>query len=76
MVIFKLLVLSYMHTTLFFSFFYSKNMSKFHVVLQYKKKFESTNIVLTFINIDFLRLFKLGGRVVKCESKKLTPTSR
>ena len=32
MAIFKLLVLSYMHTTLYFSLFYSKNMNKFYVV--------------------------------------------
>ena len=32
MAIFKLLVLSYMHATLYFSFFYSKNMNKFYVV--------------------------------------------
>ena len=32
MAIFKLLVLSYMHTTLYFLLFYSKNMNKFYVV--------------------------------------------
>ena len=32
MAIFKLLVLFYMHTTLYFSFFYSNNMNKFHAV--------------------------------------------
>ena len=32
MAIFKLLVLSYMHTTLYFSFFYSNNITKFYVV--------------------------------------------
>ena len=32
MVIFKLLVLSYMHTTLYISFFYSKTVTKFYVV--------------------------------------------
>ena len=32
MVIFKLLVLSYMHTTLYFLFFHSNNMNKFYVV--------------------------------------------
>ena len=32
MAIFKLLVLSYMHTTLYFSFFYLNNMNKFYVV--------------------------------------------
>ena len=32
MAIFKLLVLSYMLTTLYISFFYSNNISKFYVV--------------------------------------------
>ena len=32
MAIFKLLLLSYMHTTLYFSFFYSNDMNKFYVV--------------------------------------------
>ena len=32
MAIFKLLVLSYMHTTLYISFFYSSNITKFYVV--------------------------------------------
>ena len=32
MAIFKLLVPSYMHTTLYISFFYSNNMAKFYVV--------------------------------------------
>ena len=32
MAILKLLVLSYMLTTLYFSFFYSNNISKFYVV--------------------------------------------
>ena len=32
MAIYKLLVLSYMHTTLYFSFFCSKNMNKFYDV--------------------------------------------
>ena len=32
MAIFKLLVLSYMHTTLYFSLFYSNHMIKFYVV--------------------------------------------
>ena len=41
MAIFKLLVLSYMLTTLYFSFFYSNNITKFYVVRKYKKKFES-----------------------------------
>ena len=32
MAIFKLLVLSYMHTTLYNSFFYSNSITKFYVV--------------------------------------------
>ena len=32
MAIFKLLVLSYMHTTLYISFFYSNKITKFYVV--------------------------------------------
>ena len=32
MAIFKLLVLSYMHTTLYISFLYSNNITKFYVV--------------------------------------------
>ena len=32
MAIFKLLVLSYMHTTIYISFFYSNNITKFYVV--------------------------------------------
>ena len=43
MVIFKLLVLSYMHTT----FFFFKTMNKFYVVWKYKKKLNSTNMELT-----------------------------
>ena len=31
MVIFKLLAFSYMHTTLYISFFYSNNIAKFYV---------------------------------------------
>ena len=44
MAIFELLVLSYMLTTLYISFFYSNNITKFYVVRKYKKKFESTNM--------------------------------
>ena len=42
--IFKMLFLSYMHTTLYISYSYSNNISKFYVVQKYKKKFESTNM--------------------------------
>ena len=47
MVIFKLLVLSYVNTTLYFSFFYSNNIKKFYKVQKYKKKFASTTMDLT-----------------------------
>ena len=49
MAICKLLVLSYMHTTLYVSFFYSKNMNKPYGVWKYKKKFDSTNMDLTHL---------------------------
>ena len=51
MAIFKLLVLSYMLTTLYISFFYSNNITKFYVMLKYKKKFESTNMNLAHFKI-------------------------
>ena len=38
MATFKLLVLSYMHTTLHISFFYSNNITKFYVVLKIQDK--------------------------------------
>ena len=64
MAIFKWLVLSYMHTTIYISFFYSNNIIKFYVVRKYKKKFESTNMGLAHFKIlIFFRLFKYGGRV-------------
>ena len=57
MVIFKFMVLSYMHTTLYISLFYSNNITKFYGVSKYKKKFESTNMGLahfkTLIFSDF-----------------------
>ena len=49
--IFKLLGLSYMYTTLYISFFYSNNITKFYVVSKYKKKFESTNMGLAHFKI-------------------------
>ena len=51
MAIFKLFVLSYMHTTLYISFFNSNNMTKFYLVWKYKKKFESTNMGLAHFKI-------------------------
>ena len=44
--IFKLLVLSYLYTILYISFFYSNNMNKFYVVLKYKKKYAPINVDL------------------------------
>ena len=62
----KLLVLSYMHITLYISFFYSNNITKFYFVSKYKKKFESTNMGLAHFKIlIFFRFFKYGGRVGK-----------
>ena len=52
MVIFKLLVLSYMHTTLYSSFFYLNNITKFNIMWKYKKKFESANIKILIFS-DF-----------------------
>ena len=61
MAIFKLLVLSYMHTTLYISFFYSINITKFYVVWKYKKKFESTNIGLAHFKIlSFSHISSMG----------------
>ena len=57
MAIFKLLVLSYMHTTLYFYFFYSNNITKFYVVSKYKKKFESTNMGLAHFKILIFSVF-------------------
>ena len=66
MAIFKLLVLSCMHTTLYISFFYSNNLTKFCVILKYKKKFESANMGLAHFKIlIFFRLFNYRGRVGK-----------
>ena len=49
--IFKLLVLSFMPTTLYISLFYSNNITKFYIVGKYKKKFESTNMGLAHFKI-------------------------
>ena len=61
MVIFKLLVLSYMHTTLYISFFYSNNITKFYFVRKYKKKFESTNMGLAHFKILIFSDFSSMG---------------
>ena len=61
MVIFKWLVLSYMHTTIYISFFYSNNIIKFYVVRKYKKKFESTNMGLAHFKILIFSDFSSMG---------------
>ena len=68
MAIFKLLVLSYMHTTLYISFFYSNNITQFYVVRKFKKTFEGghpLNQQIWVWHMIFSRLFKNGGRVGK-----------
>ena len=59
--IFKLLVLLYMHTTLYFSLFYSNNITKFYFVWKYKKKFESTNMCLAHFKILIFSGFSSMG---------------
>ena len=61
MAIFKWLVLSYMHTTIYISFFYSNNITKFYVVWKYKKKFESTNMGLAHFKILIFSDFSSMG---------------
>ena len=68
MAIFKLLVLSYMHTTLYISFFYSNNITKFYVVWKYKKKFESTNIGWAHLKILLFPDFSSMGVGLEKES--------
>ena len=47
MVIYHLLFLSYMPTTLYFSYYHTDNVAMLYLVHNYKKKFESTNMDLT-----------------------------
>ena len=51
MVIFKLLYLSYISTTLYFSYFQTNSIAMLYLVHKYKKKFESTNMDLTHSKI-------------------------
>ena len=51
MVVFKLLFLSYMPTTLYFSCHHTKRIAMLYLVHKYKKKFESSNIDLTHSQI-------------------------
>ena len=61
MAIFKLLALSFMLTTLYISFFYSNNITKFYVVRKYKKKFELTNTGLAHFKILIFSDFSSMG---------------
>ena len=55
MVIFNLLHLSYMPTTLYFSYFHTNSIAMLYLVHKYKKKVESTNMDWTHSkNIFFL----------------------
>ena len=47
--IFKLLFLSDMPTTLYFSFYHANSIAMLYIVHNYKKKFESTNMDLTHL---------------------------
>ena len=49
MVIFKFSFLSYMPTTLYFSYFYTNSIAMLYIVHKYKKKFEFTNMDLTHL---------------------------
>ena len=61
MVIFKLLYLSYMPTTLYFSYFQTNSIAMLYLVHKYKKKFESTNMDLTHSKIMIFSSFLVRG---------------
>ena len=61
MVIFKLLYLSYMPTTLYFSYFQTNSIAMFYLVHKYKKKFESTYMDLTHSTIMIFSSFSSKG---------------
>ena len=61
MVILKLLYLSYMHTTLYFSYFHTNSIAMLYLVHKYKKKFESTNMDLTHSKIMIFLAFLVKG---------------
>ena len=73
MSIFKLLVLSYMHTILYISFFYSNNITKFYVMWKYKKKFEYANMGLAHfkILIFFSDFSSMGVGLARKTSRKI-----
>ena len=61
MVIRKLLFLSYMPTTLYFSYYHKNNIAMLYLVHKYKKKFEYTNMDLTHSNIMIFLAFLVRG---------------
>ena len=61
MVIFKLLYLSYIPTTLYFSYFQTNSIAMLYLVHKYKKKFESTNMDLTHSKIMIFSSFSSKG---------------
>ena len=61
MVIFKLLYLSYMPTTLYFSYFHTNSLAMLYLVHKYKKKFESINMDLTHSKIMIFLAFLVRG---------------
>ena len=61
MVIFKLLYLSYMPTTLYFSYFHTNSIAMLYLVDKYKKKLESTNMDLTHSKIMIFLAFLVRG---------------
>ena len=61
MVIFKLLYLFYMPTTLYFSYFHSNSIAMLYLVHKYKKKLESTNMDLTHSKSMIFLAFLVRG---------------
>ena len=61
MVIFKLLYLSYMPTTLYVSYYHTNSIAMFYLLHKYKKKFETTNIYLTHLKIMIFLAFLVRG---------------
>ena len=57
MVIFKVLYLSYMPTTLYFSYFHTDSIVMLYLVHKYMKKFESTYMDLTHSKIMIFSSF-------------------
>ena len=61
MVIFKLLYLSYMTTTLYFPYYHTNSIAMLYLLHKYKKKFESTNMDLTHSKIMIFLAFLVRG---------------